>query len=113
VTVPGKTILPLTRAQQEIWLAHMLAPSSQQFNLAQYIEIAGRVDTDMFILTIERLVAEMEPLRTRFDARDTEVETFGDGPANSSFRTDSSKLTMPDSRPVSRMCGDPMWSVSS
>src|SRR3954454_4864463 len=44
----------------------MLAPFSTRFNLAQYIEILGPIDPHLFALSVDRLVTEMESLRTRF-----------------------------------------------
>jgi hypothetical protein len=66
VTVLSTTGQPLSRAQSEIWMAQMLAPLSTRFNLAQYIEILGPIDPHLFAKSVDRLAAEMEPLRTRF-----------------------------------------------
>jgi nonribosomal peptide synthetase DhbF len=58
--------LPLSAAQLGIWFAQELAPSSTDFNSAEYVEILGPVDPAIFETALRRVVAEADVLTVRF-----------------------------------------------
>ncbi|MFI8104831.1 condensation domain-containing protein, partial [Streptomyces sp. NPDC086023] len=71
---PTAARLPLSAAQRDIWMAHELDPSGCRYNIAEYREIHGPVDTALFARCWEQLVRESDALRTRG------VESGEDGP---------------------------------
>ncbi|MBP2478994.1 amino acid adenylation domain-containing protein/non-ribosomal peptide synthase protein (TIGR01720 family) [Crossiella equi] len=58
--------LALTSAQTGVWYAHQLDASGLAHNVAEYLEITGPLDLDLFQATLRVLVAEAECLRARF-----------------------------------------------
>ena len=54
------TILPLTSAQEAIYVAHLLDNSEISFNIAHYREINGEIDADLLSKAIG-LVVEKTP----------------------------------------------------
>ncbi|MEE4493065.1 amino acid adenylation domain-containing protein [Streptomyces sp. BE230] len=59
----------LSAAQTEIWLAQQLEPQSAKYNLCEYMEIRGPVDTGLFEHAVRSAVAEVESLTVRFTER--------------------------------------------
>ncbi|MGW4971303.1 amino acid adenylation domain-containing protein [Streptomyces albidoflavus] len=59
----------LSTAQTEIWLAQQLEPESAKYNLCEYTEIQGPVDTELFERAVRSAVAETESLTVRFTER--------------------------------------------
>uniref|UniRef100_UPI003D73D192 amino acid adenylation domain-containing protein n=1 Tax=Streptomyces chartreusis TaxID=1969 RepID=UPI003D73D192 len=61
------TALPLTAAQQGVWVAQRLAPDSPQYTCGIYYDVPGPVDRALLTRAVEQAVAETEALRVRFD----------------------------------------------
>ncbi|MFD5650509.1 amino acid adenylation domain-containing protein, partial [Streptomyces sp. NPDC127039] len=59
--------LPLTGAQTGVWYGQRLAPDSPVYNVGQYVEIDGPVDTELFARAVRRVVGECEALTARFE----------------------------------------------
>ncbi|MHC5258203.1 amino acid adenylation domain-containing protein [Streptomyces sp. UC4497] len=66
-------VLPLTSAQYGMWFAQALDPLSPAQNTAEYLEIDGDLDPELFAEALRRVVAEADALRVR-------VEDTADGP---------------------------------
>ncbi|CAL9327166.1 non-ribosomal peptide synthetase [Streptomyces sp. SudanB182_2057] len=57
--------LSLSAAQQGVWFAHLLDPTQQTFNCAEYLAVEGPVDEEVFRYAWARLHAETDVLRVR------------------------------------------------
>nr|WGD05656.1 NRPS [Streptomyces sp. R818] len=66
-------VLPLTAAQSGMWFAQALDPLSPAQNTAEYLEIDGELDPEVFAAALRHVVSEAEALRVR-------VEETPDGP---------------------------------
>ena len=62
----GRNALPLSSAQTGIWFAQRLDPSSSAYNIAEYIEIDGRIDPTLFERALRQVVSESEALHVQF-----------------------------------------------
>ncbi|QMV22163.1 amino acid adenylation domain-containing protein [Streptomyces sp. SCUT-3] len=62
--------LPLTAAQSGVWLAQRLDPANPVFNIAEYVEIHGSVDPELFAEALRHTVAGAEALRVRVREED-------------------------------------------
>ncbi|MFE0254772.1 amino acid adenylation domain-containing protein [Streptomyces sp. NPDC059010] len=69
------TALPLTAAQQGVWVAQRLAPDSPLYTCGIYYDVPGPVDRALLTRAVEQAVAETEALRIRFHE---DGETGGD-----------------------------------
>jgi len=58
--------LPLSFAQQRLWLVHQLAPRSPAYNLPQAVRISGSLDKLAIERSVHALVERHESLRTTF-----------------------------------------------
>ncbi|MGW7057976.1 amino acid adenylation domain-containing protein [Streptomyces sp. NPDC054904] len=58
--------LPLTAAQQGMWLAQQVNPENPMYSIAECVEISGEVDAALFEDALRRVVAETDALRVRF-----------------------------------------------
>src|SRR3954454_7159613 len=77
-------ILPLSPAQLGIWFAHKLDPLSPAFNIAELLEIEGRIDTSLFEEAAYEVVAEADALRLQFlETEDGPAQLVGSVPAGS------------------------------
>ncbi len=63
---------PLSRPQQDVWLAHQLDPTS--YNEVALCEISGRFDCDAWRAGLQSLLDRHDVLRTSFAMRDGDVE---------------------------------------
>ncbi|MFD5000600.1 amino acid adenylation domain-containing protein [Streptomyces buecherae] len=61
---------PLLAAQEGIWTGQQLDLDSPAFNTAEYVCIAGPVDTEVFVAALRQVVAETEALGVRFTVQD-------------------------------------------
>ncbi|AHI01054.1 AMP-binding protein [Kutzneria albida] len=57
-----------TAAQQGIWTAQQLDPESPAFNTGEYADIAGPVDTEVFVRALRAVVGEVEALHGELGA---------------------------------------------
>ncbi|HVR99264.1 MAG TPA: amino acid adenylation domain-containing protein [Thermoanaerobaculia bacterium] len=62
--------LPLSFAQQRLWLAEQLEPGGSHFNLPSALRIAGHLDTAALERSLSELARRHETLRTTFVAVD-------------------------------------------
>lgn len=58
--------LPLSAAQEAIWLGQHLAPTSPVYNTADYVVIDGEIDPGRFEAAVRTAVAEADCLHARF-----------------------------------------------
>ncbi|WP_280483008.1 condensation domain-containing protein, partial [Nocardia farcinica] len=58
--------VPLSLAQQRMWVLNQLDPASAAYNLPFAIRLAGALDTDALRLAVEDVLVRHEALRTRF-----------------------------------------------
>ncbi|WP_306359969.1 non-ribosomal peptide synthetase [Nocardia sp. CC227C] len=85
--------LPLTRAQQHIWVAQQLDDTGRRLIVGGYVHIHGTIDDAVFERALRIVVAGAETLRVRFDsaadgAAVQVVEELRDWPLyRTSFRT--------------------------
>ncbi len=57
--------LPLSQAQHGIWTGQQLDPDSPAFNTAEYVDIAGPVEAEVFVAAVRHVVAETPAVRAR------------------------------------------------
>ncbi|MCD0486415.1 amino acid adenylation domain-containing protein, partial [Streptacidiphilus sp. ASG 303] len=60
----------LMAGQQGVWNAQQLDPGSGAFNIAEYMEIHGRLDTALFESALRRAVAEADAYHLRFEPQE-------------------------------------------
>ncbi|MGB3439751.1 MAG: amino acid adenylation domain-containing protein [Actinophytocola sp.] len=60
-------VLPLTTAQQGIWLAQRLDPDSPAYNVGGYVDLDGELDATLLARACELVCGEAETLRIRVD----------------------------------------------
>lgn len=58
-------VLPLAIGQRGIWVSSKIAPSDSVFNISEYVEITGALDTELFLRALHTLANEAETARTR------------------------------------------------
>ncbi|MES1241581.1 MAG: non-ribosomal peptide synthase/polyketide synthase [Acidobacteriota bacterium] len=68
--VPRDGPLPLSFAQERLWIVDQLAPGSPLYNLPSAVRLEGRLDAAALASALREIVRRHEALRTR----------FGDGP---------------------------------
>ncbi|MDT5082144.1 MAG: hypothetical protein QOJ80_6781, partial [Mycobacterium sp.] len=66
-------VLPVTRAQLDIWLAAQAAQTSTEWQLGLFVKIEGTVERDALEWAIRRVLQEAEPVRATFFERDGQV----------------------------------------
>jgi hypothetical protein len=67
---PSETNLPLTWAQQSMWLLQQIDPSDPAYHVFLARRLRGPLATDRLVRALSDLVARHESLRTRFPAVD-------------------------------------------
>ena len=65
ISTQRNDVLPLSRAQLEIWLAQQINPSSTAYNVGEYIEIVGSIDPIFFEQALRQVISETEALRVK------------------------------------------------
>ncbi|MFJ4801314.1 amino acid adenylation domain-containing protein [Streptomyces murinus] len=74
---------PLLAAQEGIWAGQQLDTDSPAYNTAEYLCVAGPLDTALFEQALRHVVAETEALNVTFDTDDTgrpwQIDTPADG----------------------------------
>ncbi|MFJ8822360.1 amino acid adenylation domain-containing protein [Streptomyces sp. NPDC102467] len=86
-TATRDCVLPLTAAQSGMWFAQALDPLSPAQNTAEYLEIDGELDPDVFAAALRHIVTEADTLRVR-------VEDTPDGPRQRVCATAELPLTV-------------------
>ncbi len=69
----GEAAFPVTRTQLDIWLAQEARQSDAEWQLGLFVEIDGNLDRRALKWSINRAVAESEPLRVSFFEADGRV----------------------------------------
>jgi acyl carrier protein len=64
--VPRGAELPLSYAQQQMWLLHQLEPSNASYNLPRAVRFDGRLDLDALRNALAEVTRRHESLRTSF-----------------------------------------------
>ncbi|MFD7321538.1 amino acid adenylation domain-containing protein [Streptomyces sp. NPDC059875] len=78
----GEQLLPLTGAQAGVWFAQAVEPDSPIFRAAEYLEIHGTLDAELFERALRRMTAEADALHIRFvDTEDGPRQVIGAEPA--------------------------------
>lgn len=63
---PDTVRLPLTAAQEGVWIGQQLDPTSSMYNAAECVEIDGPLDTALFERALRTAVAEADAVHVRF-----------------------------------------------
>ena len=71
--VPRTNFLPLSFAQQRLWIAQSLNPASELFNVPLALRFRGPLNVPALRLSLEQLVSRHEVLRTSFAEEDGNV----------------------------------------
>ncbi|MET9546762.1 amino acid adenylation domain-containing protein [Streptomyces sp. NPDC006627] len=66
MTTKRGAVLPLTAAQAEIWFDEQFTTGPLAYNMADYIELRGPLDTELLGRALQRLGHEAEGLRVQF-----------------------------------------------
>lgn len=61
---------PLTGAQAGIWYAQRLDPQNPIYNTAEYVEINGPIDHELFEQALRRVIEDADTLHARFGEDD-------------------------------------------
>jgi non-ribosomal peptide synthase protein (TIGR01720 family) len=67
-----RTRLPLSFAQQRLWILHQLEPQSVAYNIPIAARLIGPLDVDALQRTFDEIIRRHEVLRTTFDAESGE-----------------------------------------
>lgn len=73
IVSPDTQFLPLAQSQRGLWFGEKIGPKDAIYNIAEYCEILGDIDPDIFIAALKQITQEAET--TRVELHDTE-----DGP---------------------------------
>jgi non-ribosomal peptide synthetase component F len=68
--VPRHSLLPLSYAQQRLWLTDQLESSAIAYNIPGAVRLSGRLDVDVLEEALNELVQRHESLRTTFASAD-------------------------------------------
>src|SRR5262245_50675231 len=74
--------LPLTAAQEGVWIGQRLDPASPLYNAAEYLEIDGPLEPARVARALRQAVAEAEALHTRYAADADGITQVVDAPGN-------------------------------
>ncbi len=61
--------LPLSFAQQRLWIIHQLEPGKGLYNIPRVVRLIGELDIDVMRRALEQIIKRHEVLRTRFESR--------------------------------------------
>lgn len=82
-------LLPLTIAQRGLWMAQFLAPPGSNFNIAEAIDLPGKINEDLFLQSLHTVYLETDTLRCRI------IETV-DGPRHYAAEPYDARATVMD-----------------
>lgn len=57
--------VPLAKAQQGLWIGQKIGPADAVFNLTEYTEISGALDSETFLSALHWITTELEATRIR------------------------------------------------
>ncbi|MCG8914792.1 amino acid adenylation domain-containing protein [Actinokineospora sp. PR83] len=98
MTAANPPHLPLTAAQAGVVFAQRLDPTNPVYNIAEYVEVDGRVDAGLLRAALVTVIAEAEALRVR-----VAVDTEGRATQSLLDRTDP-RLSQVDFRDAADPC---------
>ncbi|MFF2226421.1 amino acid adenylation domain-containing protein [Streptomyces globisporus] len=67
----GQASHPVRAAQAGMWFAQRIAAPTRVYNVAQYVDVVGPLDTTKLAAALLRVVSEAEPLRVHFAETDS------------------------------------------
>ncbi|MFE5612739.1 amino acid adenylation domain-containing protein, partial [Streptomyces sp. NPDC056540] len=67
---PQAETLPLLGGQSGVWLAQQLDPTSRAYQVAEYVDIHGPIDQELFEVALRQVMTECEAYRLRFTVTD-------------------------------------------
>ncbi|MCA1605450.1 MAG: condensation domain-containing protein, partial [Acidobacteria bacterium] len=70
ISVPRERALPLSPAQQRLWLVDELTSGGAEYNTGVGLRLSGALDLDALRAVLDALVSRHESLRTTFDSVD-------------------------------------------
>ncbi|GIV95377.1 MAG: hypothetical protein KatS3mg057_0034 [Herpetosiphonaceae bacterium] len=79
--VPREQPLPLSFAQQRLWIMDQLVPDSPLYTMPLVIRLTGKLDRAALMTALDGLIVRHESLRTRIDTLDGEPIQIVDAPA--------------------------------
>jgi amino acid adenylation domain-containing protein len=68
IPVPRQGGLPLSFAQQRLWLIDQMVPDSPMYNMSSAVRLTGDLGADLLARIFTEIVRRHEPLRTTFEA---------------------------------------------
>ncbi|GAB6043138.1 amino acid adenylation domain-containing protein [Endothiovibrio diazotrophicus] len=78
--------MPLSAAQQDVWIAQELEPTNPQYNCGGYLELQGSLDLACFERAVAIASAECQALRLRFVEQDGEIRQVADAAADARYQ---------------------------
>ncbi|MFJ9566276.1 amino acid adenylation domain-containing protein, partial [Streptomyces fuscichromogenes] len=66
----------LTAAQSAIWNAQQLGPTDAIYNIGEYLDIQGDLNTDLFVAALRRMLGEADAFQACFRGAGTEVRQY-------------------------------------
>ncbi|MFI0822541.1 condensation domain-containing protein, partial [Streptomyces sp. NPDC021098] len=72
----GAVHMELSAAQRGIWNAQQIDPDNPIYSVAQYLEITGDLDTQLFEFALREVIRRTEPLHVRFTGFGTTLRQY-------------------------------------
>ena len=72
MAAPADGLRELTSSQLGVWYAQQLDPDNPVYNIADYLEISGDLNTDVFLESLRRGLDETDTCRLPFSCRKRE-----------------------------------------
>ena len=69
---PDATLLPMSYAQQRLWLIHQIDPSNPSYNMPAVVRLTGDLNVEALRDSINDVIARHEALRTSFPSLSTQ-----------------------------------------
>ena len=78
MAAPADGLRELTSSQLGVWYAQQLDPDNPVYNIADYLEISGDLNTDVFLESLRRGLDETDTCRLRFHVENGKVWQYAD-----------------------------------
>ena len=78
MAAPADGLRELTSSQLGVWYAQQLDPDNPVYNIADYLEISGDLNTDVFLESLRRGLDETDTCRLRFHVENGKVWQYVD-----------------------------------
>ncbi|MGY0503162.1 amino acid adenylation domain-containing protein [Nocardia sp. FBN12] len=76
IPAQDRGVIPLSPAQQRMWLLNRIDPDSPAYNIPLVLRLRGALDTSALRYAVADVLERHEALRTRFPADDTEAVPY-------------------------------------